>query len=240
MFRTRVSTVLVMSAGLLFVACGDDTTTSGTVGTQPAATTATTPATTQAPVVTTTVPEVVEVAIWPTADVVFTTPEQAALDFLAAAFVPGPVIGPFAAGDARSGEFEVFASDEAGAPIGTPRAVLLVRQLGPDDGWFVLAAASDFATVTTPASRAVVEPGAVTVEGVARGFEATIVVSAFVVGDAATLLDNQVTMAGNFDQALPYSVTLDLSAASPGDVVVLLVRGGTGLPAHCLLEYWWA
>ena len=28
---------------------------------------------------------------------------------------------------------------------------------------------------------------------------------------------------------LPYSVTLDLSAAQPGDIVVLMVNGGTGL-----------
>jgi hypothetical protein len=36
-------------------------------------------------------------------------------------------------------------------------------------------------------------------------------------------------MAGNFDVDLPYSVVLDLTGASSGDTVVLLVRGGTGL-----------
>ncbi|MCB0955881.1 MAG: hypothetical protein KDB12_06940, partial [Ilumatobacter sp.] len=63
---------------------------------------------------------------------------------------------------------------------------------------------------------------------VARGFEATVVVEAFVAG-STDLLDQQIVMAGNFDQALPYSVDLDLSAAQSGDVVVILVRGTVGL-----------
>jgi hypothetical protein len=36
-------------------------------------------------------------------------------------------------------------------------------------------------------------------------------------------------MAGNLGEALPYSVELDVSGAAAGDVVTLLIRGGTGL-----------
>jgi len=167
-------------------------------------------------------------AIWPAADVVFTTPEAAAADFLANVFGDGPALGAFMAGDSRSGEFEVFATVE-GAPIGEARSVLFMRQLGPDDGWFVLAAGSDVATITTPASMATVPAGMLTVEGVGTGFEATIVVSAYVAGQPDSELDRVVAMAGNFGEVLPYTVSLDFSEATPGDVVMLLINGGAGL-----------
>jgi hypothetical protein len=173
-------------------------------------------------------PEAIRPAIWPAADVVFTTPEAAATDFLAAVFGDGPLLGEFKAGDARSGEFEVFASVD-GEPIGTPRSVLLMRQLGPADGWFVLAAVSPVATITTPEAYATVPAGPLTVEGDGVGFEATIVVRAFVAGRADGELDREVTMAGNFGEPAPYSVSLDVSSAAVGDVVAVLIQGGTGL-----------
>ena len=238
MHRTRNLTVLLAIAALL-AACSDDTSSGDTTNSQPAATTSTQPAATSTtagptttvsePVVTTTEPaEVEQLAIWPAADVVFTTPEAAATDFVTQVFGDGPVLGEFQAGDQRSGEIEVFASVD-GAPIGNARSTLLLRQLGPADGWFVLAAVNESATITVPESGASVDAVPITVEGVALGFEATVVVSALVVGRAEPALDQEVTMAGNFDGALPYSVILDLSDASPGDVVMLLVRGGVGL-----------
>jgi hypothetical protein len=122
----------------------------------------------------------------------------------------------------------VFASVE-GAALDGVRSVLLMRQLGPDDGWFVLAASSDVATITTPESMATVPAGPLTVEGAGTGFEATIVVSAFTAGRADDEFDREVTMAGNFGEVLPYTVSLDLGAAAVGDIVTLLIRGGTGL-----------
>jgi hypothetical protein len=203
-------------------------TTATTPTTAAASTTALDTTTTAAATTTTEIPVAVQPAIWPAAGVVFTTPEGAATDFLANVFGDGPMLGSFQAGDQRSGEIEVFASVD-GAPIGNARSLLLLRQLGPSDGWFVVAAVSNLATVETPTLMAIVPAAPLTVEGVGTGFEATIVVSAFVAGQADIEFDRQVTMAGNLGETLPYTVTLDLSAASPGDVVVLLVRGGTGL-----------
>ncbi len=237
--RNRMFSVLVMSA--LFAACGNDQSGGATTTSEPAATTTTAasattttsePAattTTTQPATTTAPPaEVQQPAIWPAADVVFDTPEAAATDFLAKVFGDGPVLGEFRAGDLRSGEIDVYASVD-GVAISTPRSVLLMRQLGPSAGWFVLAAANENATITVPDATSVVPAGPLTVEGVASGFEATVVVSAFVAGRSDLEFDKEVTMAGNFGVALPYSVSLDLAGASPGDIVALLVRGGAGL-----------
>ncbi|MGB8859548.1 MAG: hypothetical protein WCC60_09840, partial [Ilumatobacteraceae bacterium] len=176
----------------------------------------------------TTVPMAAQLAVWPAADVVFTTPEAAASDFVINVFGEGPMLGEFTFGDSRSGEIEVFASVD-GAPIGEARSVLFLRQLSPTDGWFVLAAGSDVDTINTPESMATVDAAPLTVTGLGTGFEATIVVSAFLAGDATAEFDREVAMAGNFGESLPYSVTLDLSTATSGDIVVLLVQGGTGL-----------
>jgi hypothetical protein len=56
-----------------------------------------------------------------------------------------------------------------------------------------------------------------------------VVVCAFEAGDRAVELDQVITQGGAFETPEPFSVTLDLSAASPGDTIVLLVRGGAGL-----------
>jgi hypothetical protein len=168
-------------------------------------------------------------AIWPAADVVFATPEEAAADFVLAALGPGPVLGEFMAGDARSGEIEVFAADENGQPISSARSLLLLRMLGPESGWFVTAAVSASVSIDAPEARSTVPAGSVTVAGSGTGFEAHLGVRAFLAGDATVVFDETFTMAGNLGEVLPYSVDLDLSTASPGDVVVVLAHGGAGL-----------
>ncbi len=227
----RARNLLALLASIALVAaCGSSSkggTGTNAATTTKATTTTTTTTATTAPATTTTVPVPAQLAIWPAADVVFTTPEAAANDFLAKAFTPGPVIGPFVGNDQRSGEFQVFATAD-NVKIGSAKSTLLMRQLGPSNGWFVLAAASDVATVVSPASLSTVAAGPVTVKGVGTGFEATVVVRAFVAGTGVEL-DRKSTMAGNLGQTLPYSVTLDVSKASKGDVVVLLVQGGVGL-----------
>jgi hypothetical protein len=175
---------------------------------------------------TTTVAALDQPAIWPAADVVLPTPEAAAADFVEAVLGVPAVLGEYQAGDARSGEIEVFSPGEQ-TPVSRSR--LLVRQLGPDDGWYVIGAVSPDATISTPETNAEVAAGPLTVAGAARGFETTVVVTAFSSGDADAVLDEVVTSGGAFATPEPYTVTVDLARASPGDVVALLVRGDTGL-----------
>jgi hypothetical protein len=207
---------------LVAAGCGDDDTTSS-------GTTTSDDTTTTAEATTTTAPQGLEQpAVWPAADVVFDTPDAAAEDFVTQVLGVPPALGEFMQGDSRSGEIELRSPGEGGGTA-VPRGIILMRQLGPDDGWFVIGVANDNASITTPESLATVAAGPLLVEGVARGFEANVNVRAFVAGDASTDLDQQITMGGSMETPEPISVTLDLSGASSGDVVVILVRGGTGL-----------
>ena len=171
-------------------------------------------------------------AIWPAANVVFTTPEEAAADFVSAVLISegDPALGEFEQGDARSGEIPVLFAGETGdldPPVET--GVLLLRQIGPTDGWYVIAATSDGAVIDAPSALEEVPAGTVTVSGEGRGFEGTLVVSAFPPGDAAATFDLQIGAGGALADLQPYGVELDLSEAASGEVVVILVHGDTGL-----------
>jgi hypothetical protein len=221
----RHSIVLTIAAVMLLAACGDDgnadspTTTAGAPTTTAAAPASTTSTTVVA----------MQPAIWPAEDVVFATPEEAAADFVATGLEVPPTLGEFRAGDARSGEIDVLFLGESGASTPILRSVLALRQLGPDDGWFVIAANSENATITAPQALAEVAAGLVTVEGEARGFEGTVLISAFPAGDRFEQFDLVVGAGGSQGSPAPYSVQVDLGAATPGTVVTVLVRGGTGL-----------
>ena len=171
-------------------------------------------------------------AIWPAADVVFATPEEAAADFVSAVLISegDPMLGEFQQGDARSGEIAVLFAGEAG-DLAPPleKGLLLLRQIGPTDGWYVIAATSDGVVIDNPSALEEVPAGTITVSGEGRGFEGTLVVSAFRPGDDAAGFDLQIGAGGAFEDLQPYSVELDLSGAADGDVVVILVRGDTGL-----------
>ena len=171
-------------------------------------------------------------AIWPAADVVFTTPEEAAADFVSAVLISegDPVLGEFQRGDARSGEIAVLFAGESGdlePPL--EQGILLLRKIAPTEGWYVIAATSDGVVIDTPSALDQVRAGTVAVSGEGRGFEGTLVVSAFSPGDDAASLDLEIGAGGAFEDLEPYSVELDLSEAADGDVVVILVRGDTGL-----------
>lgn len=233
--RFVVSVVAVVSAAALSAAaCGSDattgatTTTIATTTTVPVTSIATTTFTTTSSTTTTAPSGLEQPAIWPARDVVFTDPEQAASDFVIKVLSKEPVLGAFQQGDSRSGEIEVFSPGDGEGAAPVSRGVLLLRQLGPRDGWFVIAAANDSASITEPAASATVASGPVTVKGIGRGFEATVVVSAFVAGVTGAL-DSEVAQAGAFETAEPFTVTLDLSGASPGQTVMILVRGAAGL-----------
>lgn len=171
-------------------------------------------------------------AIWPAPSVVFATPEEAAADFVASVLISDgdPLLGEFQQGDARSGEIAVLFAGETGdldPPIES--GLLLLRQIGPTDGWYVIGATSDGVVLDTPTTSSEVAAGPVTVAGQGRGFEGTLVVRAFAPGDADAELDVQIGSGGVMGDLEPFSVELDLSAATAGDVVVILVRGDTGL-----------
>jgi hypothetical protein len=166
-----------------------------------------------------------QVAIWPAPDVVFDEPELAAADFVVRVLEVPVALGEFMAGDSRSGEIEVSCIDCSA----TPRGVLFLRMLGPSNGWFITGIGNDVASIVTPVQGDTVAAGPVLVEGTAMGFEANVSISAYVAGDATRLLDREVVLAGSMGEAGPFSVTLDLSGAEPGETVMLLVRGGVGL-----------
>lgn len=218
----------LLCALLALASCsGENSTSPSSLPATTASTTTVEETTTSGPA--TTEPIVLEQpALWPTADEVFDTPRAVAEDFLTHALGVPPVIGEFMAGDSRSGEIEVFTPGD----VPTVRAILLLRQLGPHNGWFIIGTINDSAVITSPLSGAHIaarDASAVVVEGMAEGFEASLTVSAFIAGRHGEILDQAQTMGGNFGVPGPFQVTLDLSAARPGDTVVLLVRGGVGL-----------
>jgi hypothetical protein len=177
-------------------------------------------------------PELDQPAIWPAADVVFATPEEAAADFVSAVLISegDPELGDFQQGDARSGEIAVLFAGETG-DLDPPlqKGVLALRRLGPTDGWYVIAANSDGVVIDTPSALDEVPASTVTVSGEGRGFEGTLAVSAFPPGDDGATYDLEIGAGGAFADLEPYGVELDLSGAAPGDVVVVLVHGDTGL-----------
>ncbi len=222
--RTHVLTV-VASLVVLATCTGDEIPTPATEA--PFATSTTTTPTTEPPSATTTTEPITleQLALWPAASVVFASPRAVAEDFIVQVLGVPPEIGDFMAGDSRSGEIEVFSP---GSPP-SPRGLLLLRQLGPSNGWFVIGTLNDNALITNPEMGRQVSAGPITVEGLAEGFEATVIVEAYVAGRAQQVLDRHVTFAGNFGDPQPFQVVLDLSGASPGDTVLILVRGGVGL-----------
>ena len=168
-------------------------------------------------------------AIWPASDVVFETPEEAAASFVSEVLGVDPVLGDFMAGDSRSGEMQVFSPGEVEGAELLERGLLGLRIIGPNDGWFVIAASSAGVAISLPETLDEVAAGPLVVTGEGRGFEGTIVVTAFTAGDADDVLDQVIAAGGAFETLEPFSATLDLSGASPGDTIALIVRGDTGL-----------
>lgn len=168
-------------------------------------------------------------AIWPASDIAFGTPEEAAASFVSDALGVTPVLGTFSAGDSRSGEIAVFSSGDGGSADLVERGLLAVRMIGPNDGWFVIAASSQGVSIGSPATLDRVPAGPLAVSGRGRGFEGTLNVTAFRAGAATDELDQVIASGGAFGSLQPFSVTLDLSSGTPGDVIALIVRGDTGL-----------
>lgn len=224
MAKRTVLTVLVSLSLLVGGACGngDDDTVDAAGGSSTTTTEAGASSTTTA------APSERQPAIWPDGDDGFPTPAAAASDFVRKVLGVPPVLGEFQAGDSRSGEMVVFSPGEDGTRR-IPRSTLLLRKLGPSDGWFVIGAANEHVTIDEPDTLAEVPAATIEVSGRSRGFEGNTVVTAFVVGSPDRPLDEAITTTGAMAESLPYTVSIDLSGAPSGSTVVLLVRGGTGL-----------
>lgn len=238
--RSRLAPALVAAA--LLAACGSDGSSSGTTAAPSTETAVTSPETTPTTspssgsasspgsASSSTAPAALEQpAIFPAADVAYATPEEAATAFVTEVLDVPVKLGEFQAGDSRSGEMEVLFAGEGGTGPGIVRTVLLLRQLGSDNAWFILAAVNDAASITSPAQGDAVPPGPFTLSGVARGFEGAVTVTASVAGHPEQVLDTEQAIAGSMETPEPFSVPLDLSDAEPGSTVMLMIRGGVGL-----------
>lgn len=218
--RKVVAAVGALTLGIALAGCGEDTGTDGTTEPSVTPTTSTTDTTTE--------PTGLEQpALWPAADVVFDDPVAAAQDFLDNVLEAGTA-GEFRQGDARSGEVDALFTGESGDQS-IVRSTLLLRQLGSASSWFVIAAVNPNAAITVPESLAEVPAAPLSVEGIGRGFEANLNVSAQVSGTTGEPLDLQIAQGGSEATPLPFTTTLDLSDADTGDVVTIMVRGGIGI-----------
>lgn len=177
-----------------------DTTTSVPESTSTTASTSTT-STTAAPTTSdaaTTVPTTqppdddLDAALWPpsTGPLGYTDPVALVTDF-AEEFVgmSDPQVGAFQPGDTRSGEVELR------APGATLVTTVLVRQLGPNDLWWVIGAVTDDITVDRPQPLDVVT-SPLEVAGSAFAFEGTVTVTLWEDGADEPLATTFVTGSG--------------------------------------------
>ena len=162
---------------LLVGACGSDDDPSISAGRSTSTTSSTTTTSTtalEAAATTTTAATQQEApgdqAVWPveSSTTRYRDPVEAARGFATGlAGFRQPVVGTFRAGDSRSGEVEVRA-----APRG-PATTVIVRQLGADGSWWVLASTTPNIELDSPARGATVA-SPVRVTGRARAFEGTV------------------------------------------------------------------
>jgi hypothetical protein len=143
-------------------------------------------------------------AVWPWADsdVRYDDPVAAArgfaLDFIG---FTDPLIGEFRQGDSRSGEVEVRSIETFAV------TTVFVRQLGPDDTWWVLGSATENIVVDTPDALATIA-SPLTVSGRSRAFEGTVEVEIRADGVAEPVFESFVT-GGGVDALGPFVEAFD-------------------------------
>jgi hypothetical protein len=229
---TAIAVIAALVAAIAWPDDGDDTAT-----TEPPSTTVATAAPTTAPATTaapsTTAPSTATPTPAPpavdTATAVFPSGAGAARfhDPVAAArafavdFVgfADPVVGPYRAGDARSGEVAVR-PDGTGGPVTT----VMLRQLGTDGSWWVLGAATDTISVTSPGTGEQIG-SPVTVTGEALTWEG------FVVGEIRQDGTREPLGTGTFigggDIMRPFSGTIAYSTPTqPYGALVMVSHSG--------------
>ena len=168
MEQRHVVTGVVLVLSVAVVACGSNT---SSPSTSAASTSTSAPAPTIAAPTSTTAPAASTwAAVWPTtaSTTRYRTPEAAAQGFATAYLhMTNPVINGFRQGDARSGEVPVQPS-AAG-----PSTTVLVRQLGPDNSWWVLGAGTASINLSAPAWNAKIT-SPVTLNGTSVAYEGTV------------------------------------------------------------------
>lgn len=181
------------------------TTTTGDAGSPTSTTTTSAPATGGA-----------DTALWPPAgsSTSFTSPADAARSF-AVEFLGfrSPVVEAFAAGDARSGEVPVRPS--ARGPVTT----ILVRQLGPDNSWRVLAAMTRNIEVDRPEAGAEIS-SPVRVGGRAVAFEGTVQVEVRADGVTDAVGSGFVTGGGDRPGPFEGSISFEAGSETTGSLVL--------------------
>lgn len=220
--RRRRATLLVgglivavlMIVGLAWLVSGDDgdddvatepstTTTTAAEETTTTAPTTAAPTTTEAATTTTGTsgggglaplgPDDAAFVVWPApdGDVRYDDPVDAVTAFATELVgFTNPIVGELQQGDSRSGEIEVRA-DEQG-----PVTVVLVRQYGEDDSWWVIGAATADIEVDEPQPQQAIDDP-LTVSGRARAFEGTVEVLVMADGQTEPLGTGVVTGRGD-------------------------------------------
>lgn len=208
----------LVGVSLLAVSCGDDTAQSPTTTTTTTTPSTTAPSTTTM-TSTTTAPSVdqPETAVWPFASSAtrYSDPVQAATSFAVdyLGFVD-PIVSGFQQGDSRSGEVPIQA--KASGAITT----VFVRQLAPDDSWWVLGAASANLQIESPAALAAIA-SPLTMSGQSTAFEATVNFEIRQDGTLAPLKEG-FFMGGSNGQMGPFSTTVEFgTATAQGGAIVL-------------------
>jgi Immunoglobulin-like domain of bacterial spore germination len=127
-----------------------------------------------------------------------------------------PVVGPYRTGDNRSGEVAVRAKSTG------PATTVMVRRLGADGSWWVIGAATDNVTVTSPAAGdAIASP--VSVTGSALAWEGNVNGEIRQDGTRAPLGTGVFT--GGGDVMRPFSGSISYSAPSqPYGALVLVTH----------------
>lgn len=205
--RHRRVVPILLIAGLLTLgaACGDDDEAADTTATPSTTATSTT--------TTTTTTEAIDPgrAVWPPSDgsISYDDPVEAASGFATELVgFTDPVVGEFLQGDSRSGEVEVRPRSDG------PVTTVFVRQLGSDDDWYVIGAATDGIRPSSPETGDTVT-SPVQLSGTSTAFEGTVQVSVRDPGVEEPLGTGFVT-GGSMGEMGPFEGTVEFE---PGDAV---------------------
>ncbi len=152
----------------------------------------------------------------------YASPVEAARQFAEGfAGFTNPIVGPYLAGDARSGEVQVRAI--ARGPVTT----VLVRQLGADGSWWVLGSTTPTIVVDAPAAGAAVS-SPLTVRGRAWGFEGAVSVEVRQDGTRTPLGVGKVVGGGDATRPFSGTITFSKPTADRGAVVFLTYSAENG------------